>query len=154
MKTEVNLDSTDTLGWATPVVANWVLGFRVASVMPDPLPGDTDRDGDVDLNDFVTFKKNFGAGTTWAEGDWNSDGVFDQKDISTALATGNYFQGPYEATSGDLDRDDPGTDKSIVVISDGINNQFTPADSPIRESTPPGGDNPRRSHSGALTSSL
>ncbi len=29
------------------------------------------------------------------EGDWNSDGIFDQLDIVAALQTGNYLQGPY-----------------------------------------------------------
>ena len=32
--------------------------------------------------------------TTWSEGDWNADGVFNQGYIVAALATGNYMQGP------------------------------------------------------------
>jgi hypothetical protein len=37
---------------------------------------------------------------TWSEGDWNGDGLFDQKDIVAALQMGKYLQGPYEALSG------------------------------------------------------
>ncbi len=38
---------------------------------------------------------------TWDEGDWNSDGAFDQKDIVAALQTGNHLRGPYAALAVD-----------------------------------------------------
>ena len=40
-----------------------------------------------------------GEPTTWEQGDWNGDGVFDQLDIVAALQTGNYLQGPYAAAA-------------------------------------------------------
>ncbi len=46
-------------------------------------PGDADGDGDVDLDDFVILKNNFGtaAGATCAEGDFDGDGDVDLDDF-------------------------------------------------------------------------
>ncbi|NLF29662.1 MAG: hypothetical protein GX591_02100 [Planctomycetes bacterium] len=46
-------------------------------------PGDADSDGDVDLDDFVRLKQNFGAaaGATWSMGDFDSDGDVDLDDF-------------------------------------------------------------------------
>ncbi|NLF31724.1 MAG: hypothetical protein GX591_12650 [Planctomycetes bacterium] len=45
-------------------------------------PGDVDGDGDVDLDDFVILKRNFGsAGVTRAEGDLDGDGDVDLDDF-------------------------------------------------------------------------
>ncbi|MFW6146589.1 MAG: choice-of-anchor Q domain-containing protein [Planctomycetota bacterium] len=47
-----------------------------------PLPGDADEDGDVDLDDFVLLKTNFGAtGATWGQGDFDGDGDVDLDDF-------------------------------------------------------------------------
>ena len=42
------------------------------------------------------------ANSTWAEGDWNGDGLFDPQDIVTALRAGTYLQGPQAARAEDL----------------------------------------------------
>ncbi|NLF29822.1 MAG: hypothetical protein GX591_02905 [Planctomycetes bacterium] len=46
-------------------------------------PGDTDGDFDVDLDDFVLLKQNFGmaAGAVWEDGDFNADGDVDLDDF-------------------------------------------------------------------------
>ncbi|NLF33020.1 MAG: hypothetical protein GX591_19310 [Planctomycetes bacterium] len=46
-------------------------------------PGDADGDGDVDLDDFVILKNNFGTatGATCAEGDFDADGDVDLDDF-------------------------------------------------------------------------
>ncbi|MFW6154854.1 MAG: hypothetical protein ACOC95_06515 [Planctomycetota bacterium] len=45
------------------------------------LQADFDGDGDVDLDDFVILKTNFGVGTTHAEGDADGDGDVDLDDF-------------------------------------------------------------------------
>ena len=48
----------------------------------DALPGDADTDGDVDLDDFVLLKQNFGAGdATWGQGDFDGDVDVDLDDF-------------------------------------------------------------------------
>ena len=34
-----------------------------------------------------------GEPADWGEGDWNGDGLFTQRDVSTALQSGAYLQG-------------------------------------------------------------
>ncbi|NLF33272.1 MAG: lamin tail domain-containing protein, partial [Planctomycetes bacterium] len=48
-----------------------------------PLPGDADLDGDVDLDDFVILKQNFGtlAGATWEMADFTGEGAVDLDDF-------------------------------------------------------------------------
>jgi len=49
---------------------------------PMAKPGDADLDGDVDLNDFVILKSNFGQSPrTWTEADFNGDTVVDLHDF-------------------------------------------------------------------------
>ncbi len=47
-------------------------------------PGDADRDGDVDLDDFAALKTNFGtaAGAAWDQGDFDGDGDVDLDDFA------------------------------------------------------------------------
>ena len=53
------------------------------------VPGDANRDGQVDEHDAaqVIFAGKYltGLGASWEEGDWNGDGVFDQLDIVLSL---------------------------------------------------------------------
>ncbi|NLF30680.1 MAG: DUF1565 domain-containing protein [Planctomycetes bacterium] len=51
--------------------------------LPPATPGDADADGDVDLDDFVILKQNFGtpAGATGANGDFDGDGDVDLDDF-------------------------------------------------------------------------
>ncbi len=56
----------------------------------NPLPGDANGDGKVDLTDFGILKNNFGAGTTQAQGDFDGNGRVDLTDFGIfkqALAT-------------------------------------------------------------------
>ena len=49
---------------------------------PD-IPGDADRDGDVDLDDFMALKQNFGAEpATWSQGDFDGDGEVNLLDFA------------------------------------------------------------------------
>ena len=43
--------------------------------------GDSDLDGDVDLDDFVALKQNFGTGGSWTQGDFDLDGDVDLDDF-------------------------------------------------------------------------
>ena len=52
-----------------------------------PKPGDADADDDVDLDDFVILKRNFGAtGVTQSEGDFDGDGDVDLEDFAILKA--------------------------------------------------------------------
>ena len=47
------------------------------------IPGDTDGDGDVDINDLSTLAANWDqCGKTWADGDFTGDGCVDINDLS------------------------------------------------------------------------
>ncbi len=59
----------------------WTIGFRVAGIVENAIPGDANRDGRVDLSDFGVLKANFGTGTTWSQGDFNSDSKVDLSDF-------------------------------------------------------------------------
>jgi len=62
--------------------AAWSLWVQIADAMQPRLPGDADEDGDVDLDDFVILKKNFGTGTTWSEGDFDGNGAVTLQDFT------------------------------------------------------------------------
>ena len=47
----------------------------------EPIPGDADLDGDVDLEDFIILKQNYNTGATWREGDFDGDGDVDMDDF-------------------------------------------------------------------------
>lgn len=77
-------------GWATGAphdsaaaslynYVDWVDGI----LDNDKLPGDADRDGDVDISDYLTLKANYGrTGMTWAQGDFTGDGVVNGADLA------------------------------------------------------------------------
>lgn len=64
-----------------------------------PQPGDANRDRQFAFDDIVLVlqsgKFNTDQLATWAEGDWDGDGLFTAKDLVAALASGNYGIGPY-----------------------------------------------------------
>ena len=66
------------------------------------LPGDTDRDRDIDTTDIfnilVANSYNQGEGFGWSEGDTNGDGYVDSADLFAILATGMFNQGPYASS--------------------------------------------------------
>jgi hypothetical protein len=73
-----------TEGTAGRVVA---AGMQLApkglpQVIRAPLGSDFDRDLDVDGRDFLIWQRNFGTGTTNAQGDANRDGVVNSTDLS------------------------------------------------------------------------
>jgi len=57
------------------------LTFHTAAPPGYRHPGDANLDGHVDLNDFVLLKQNWGAGTTWGQGDFDGDGTVDLDDF-------------------------------------------------------------------------
>jgi hypothetical protein len=59
--------------------------------------GDSDFDGDVDLNDLSVLAANYGAqsGKLWSQGDYDGDGDVDLNDLS--LLAGNYGSGEAQA---------------------------------------------------------
>jgi len=72
---------------------DYVFYFTVSSAVP----GDADRDGDVDLDDLFIVRNNFGStSATWSDGDFDDDGAVDLDDLftvrnnfgSTGLAAG------------------------------------------------------------------
>ena len=69
--------------------------------LPNPQPGDANRDGEFNQLDIVqvlqSAKYLTGDTANWEQGDWYMNGVFDQFDLIAALQTGNYLQGPYAA---------------------------------------------------------
>jgi hypothetical protein len=85
---------------------NMVLDFRDPNtgvmrleVNPDYIksPGDTDMDGDIDLNDLATLASNYGlaANSYWDMGDFDRDGDVDLSDLSALAA--NYGSGEAQA---------------------------------------------------------
>lgn len=76
---------------------NQIFGYSAATILPtsiqfihDEIPGDVNRDGLFDRFDVVQVqqagKYQSGVRATWAEGDWNADGYFDNRDLMAALA--------------------------------------------------------------------
>jgi hypothetical protein len=65
--------------------------FLVADTPLPPMPGDTDRDGDVDLDDLSTLASNWNTptGMTWADGDFDGNGGVGLNDLSILAANWN-----------------------------------------------------------------
>jgi len=63
--------------------------------LSNPIPGDANRDGVVNLQDLSILASNYGAsgltGDTWAKGDFNGDGAVNLQDLS--ILASNYGTG-------------------------------------------------------------
>ncbi len=57
--------------------------LRYETLLASLTPGDADRDGDVDLDDFAILKRNFGTGGWWTDGDFDVDGDIDLDDFGS-----------------------------------------------------------------------
>ncbi|OHB71602.1 MAG: hypothetical protein A2V70_14625 [Planctomycetes bacterium RBG_13_63_9] len=71
------------------------VAFRTyVAVTPDPLPGDTDFDGDVDFGDFNALANHYtgsgGKGMRWVVGDFDGDGDVDFADFNVLA---NHYTG-------------------------------------------------------------
>ncbi|MEI7836444.1 MAG: PEP-CTERM sorting domain-containing protein [Planctomycetota bacterium] len=72
-----------------PGESDWTIStgtWTTTRKFPPWLPGDADRDTDVDIYDFALWQQNYtGPGATgklWEQGDWNDDGAVDIYDFS------------------------------------------------------------------------
>lgn len=76
-------------------------GTGDSSSFDDYIPGDTNRDGNVDLDDFSIFSLGFNTpiGATWEQGDFDIDGDVDMDDFA-------YLQNNFGASSGQQGGDD------------------------------------------------
>jgi len=72
-----------TLGGAGAAMDNIVITALNATPPPSWHPGDANKDGIVDLQDFGLLKDNFGmtVGAIWDQGDFNADGAIDLQDF-------------------------------------------------------------------------
>ncbi|MFB3890726.1 MAG: hypothetical protein ACE15C_01755 [Phycisphaerae bacterium] len=63
--------------------SNWGVGYGTL-FDPGPPNGDANRDGIVDMKDYVTWFANYGqTGATWDQGDFSGDGTVDMSDYVT-----------------------------------------------------------------------
>lgn len=101
----------DSIQIAAGANATWnVDGLRIGTtfesvvftdgVLPDIL-GDLDRDGDVDLNDWIEFKRNYGSNTSglvipdqYDLGDLDASGWIDLEDVEIFREIYDSFKGP------------------------------------------------------------
>ena len=84
----------EVTGFTFTATRNWdVTEIMVDSNLTSVIPGDADRDGDVDLNDGGILTGNFGntTGQTWDDGDFDGDGDVDLDDGS--ILVGNWGTG-------------------------------------------------------------
>ena len=55
--------------------------YIYGQVYPPPIPGDCNRDGDVDFDDLLVVRNHFGAAGSWEDGDFDADGIVDMDDL-------------------------------------------------------------------------
>ncbi|MFW6155630.1 MAG: hypothetical protein ACOC95_10485 [Planctomycetota bacterium] len=82
---KVRLDPIQGTMAGDEVLGNFEIDYVTLRAVSEAsaLPGDADGDDDVDLDDFVLLKSNFGtaSGATAAEGDFDGDGDVDLDDF-------------------------------------------------------------------------
>ena len=74
---------TQPLNGNRKAYAAWALWAEIAALLDEPIPGDTDRDGNVDCRDYLTLKGHLGTpgGAEWRHGDFDGDGDVDRADF-------------------------------------------------------------------------
>ena len=111
--------------WST-----WSYAEARVDVEPKPIPGDADRDGDVDNTDAAIFIGNFTGpgsfGKTWEQGDMDGDGDVDNTDFAFVIANftgpgaGNKTDGPdnadliYNYVTGNVQLDASEADGAVM----------------------------------------
>jgi autotransporter-associated beta strand protein len=94
------IDATGVTGWPTPSIIGQDTG-RIYVVF-GVLPGDTNEDGVVDAADYITLKRNFGAGPGAAGkeaiGDFNGDGNVNYAELQTLMGAMGTGAGGAETT--------------------------------------------------------
>jgi len=76
---------------ATNINNTYFTGTGMVSVgTPVLIPGDANRDGDVDEDDLATVADNWGTGTSWAQGDFDDDDIVGPKDAAILAANWGY----------------------------------------------------------------
>jgi len=69
------LQSGSNASVSTPIV------LEIDNISAIPYSADFDQDSDIDGADFLTWQRNFGTGTTFGQGDANSNGSIDGEDL-------------------------------------------------------------------------
>ena len=79
---------SDIYAASVPEYADWLNDF----LKDDLLPGDTDLDGSVDVEDYLTVKRYLGttSGAAWERGDFDADGDVDRDDYRAILVNFGY----------------------------------------------------------------
>jgi hypothetical protein len=95
---ELTLTYNSVTYTSDPIWIVWNCGMDDAVVADavyyfDPLPGDANRDGEVNVSDLSLLATNYGTtgNATWAMGDFNDDGAVNVSDLS--LLAANYGTG-------------------------------------------------------------
>ncbi len=100
------LDRGDPIGVDALTSDPAVVSITIAPALTSR-PGDADCDGDVDLDDFVVVKLNFGrTGATWAQGDFDGNGTVDLDDFMSIKQNFGPGKSGDADGDGDVDLDD------------------------------------------------
>jgi len=89
--------------------AAWALWTQIAQMRRPSTLGDTDCDGDVDCEDYLTVKANLGTGqgAHWAHGDFDRDRDVDRDDLLALVA--HYAGAGGEGATGPASTPEPAT---------------------------------------------